>query len=226
MRWASYGEATVLNVNPSTKIGGRSPGGLAESFQALQYRTAFRTLCSPGSTALELTSKRTLLRLFAALAGFSLQSVADGESFMLDETLARGWENLVGRWGGPMSFRFLMQPAVAIFFAVRAGMRDARENKPPFLWTVLLESEFLAGADVGRSGRMWGQSLSSRLILDSIYQVIVHAGIFTLELLITATVLALVPYMVVARLVTRVARLAGVGKQAVARSTNDEESEK
>ena len=33
---------------------------------------------------------------------------------MLDEAFARGWENLVGRWGGPMSFRFLIQPAVAI----------------------------------------------------------------------------------------------------------------
>ena len=39
---------------------------------------------------------------------------------MLEETFARGWENLVVRWGGPMSFRFLIQPAVAILFAIRA----------------------------------------------------------------------------------------------------------
>ena len=52
---------------------------------------------------------------------------------MLDETIARGWENLVGRLGGPMSFRFLIQPAVAIFFAIRAGVKDARQNKPTFL---------------------------------------------------------------------------------------------
>ena len=38
------------------------------------------------------------------------------------------------------------------------------------------------------------------------------SGIFTLELLITATVLALVPYMVLRDLVSRVARWAGVGK--------------
>ena len=56
---------------------------------------------------------------------------------MLDEAFARGWENLVGRWGGPMSFRFLVQPAVAIFFAVRAGLKDARQDEPPFLWAVL-----------------------------------------------------------------------------------------
>jgi hypothetical protein len=56
---------------------------------------------------------------------------------MLEEALARGRENLVGRWGGPMSFRFLIQPAVAIFFAIRAGLKDARQHEPPFLWAVL-----------------------------------------------------------------------------------------
>ena len=63
------------------------------------------------------------------------------------------------------------------------------------------------------------------LILDSIYQVVVHAGIFALELLITATVLALVPYIVLRDLVTRIARWAGVGKQSVRSIANDEESE-
>jgi hypothetical protein len=44
------------------------------------------------------------------------------------------------------------------------------------------------------------------LILDSIYQVIVHSGIYTLELLLTATILALVPYAMLRGLVTRLAR--------------------
>ena len=52
------------------------------------------------------------------------------------------------------------------------------------------------------------------LVLDAIYQVVMHSGIFALELLITATVLALVPYMVLRDLVSRVARWLGVGKPA------------
>ena len=56
---------------------------------------------------------------------------------MLYETIARGWENFVDRLGGPMSFRFLMQPAMAIFFAVRAGIKDARQNNPTFLGCAL-----------------------------------------------------------------------------------------
>ena len=66
---------------------------------------------------------------------------------MLYETIARGWENLVGRLGGPMSFRFLMQPAVAIFFAIRAGVRDARRKQADVSGVCTLESEFVAGAD-------------------------------------------------------------------------------
>jgi hypothetical protein len=44
------------------------------------------------------------------------------------------------------------------------------------------------------------------LVLDSIYQVMVHSGIYALELLLTATILALVPYAIVRGLVTRLAR--------------------
>ena len=42
---------------------------------------------------------------------------------MLEATFARGCENLVNRWGRPMGSRFLVQPAVAILFAIRS-MRE------------------------------------------------------------------------------------------------------
>src|SRR4051794_2422103 len=103
---------------------------------------------------------------------------------MLQEAFARGWENLIGRWGGPMSFRFLLQPAVAILFAIRAGLNDARQHEPPFLWAVLSNP----GSRPERLRQIWkdvGTVFVVALILDSIYQVRVHAGIFTLELLIT-----------------------------------------
>ena len=144
---------------------------------------------------------------------------------MLEEALTRGWENLVGRWDGPMSFRFLIQPAMAILFAIRAGLKDAREGEPPFLWAVLSKSD-------RRQERLWqickgvGTVFIVALILDSIYQVIVHAGIYTLELLITATVLAVVPYVISRPLVTRIARLAGVGKHAGDSMVNGEEIKK
>ena len=123
----------------------------------------------------------------------------------MEEALRRGWENLIGRSDGPMNFRLVIQPAVAIFFAIRAGLRDARNGQPPFLWTVFSNADHRR--ELLRQGRKdVGTVFIVALILDAIYQVIVHSGIYTLELLLAATILALVPYALLRGLVTRLAR--------------------
>jgi hypothetical protein len=142
---------------------------------------------------------------------------------MLVESLARGLENLLGRLGGPMSFRFLMQPAVAIFFAIRAGVADAREHKPTFLGCALSNPRSWSPR-MRQSWKDVGTVFIVALVLDAIYQIVVQPGIYVLELLIVATVLALVPYMVVRDLASRVARWFGVGKQAAPSMTTDTES--
>ena len=93
-----------------------------------------------------------------------------------------------------MWLRLLMQPGVAIFFAVRAGLRDARLGKPSILCDLL--SDRITRQE--RFRQVWkdvGTVFIVALVLDSIYQVIVQGGIFALELLITAAALALVPYV-------------------------------
>jgi hypothetical protein len=44
------------------------------------------------------------------------------------------------------------------------------------------------------------------LILDAIYQLIVHRGAYVGEMLITATILAIVPYILIRGPVNRIAR--------------------
>jgi hypothetical protein len=104
-----------------------------------------------------------------------------------------------------MTFRLIFQPAMAVLLAIRAGLRDAREGQPPFLWTVF--------SHPGRRHELLRQSWDDignvfilALVLDSIYQLIVHSGIHALELLLTATILALIPYAMVRGPVTRLAR--------------------
>jgi len=118
-----------------------------------------------------------------------------------------------------MAFRLIMQPAVAVLFAIRAGLRDAREGQPPFLWTVF--------SHPGRRHQLlreaWGDVRNIfilALALDSIYQVIVHSGVYALELLFTATILALVPYVIVRGLVTRIARRQSAVSRADGRHGN------
>jgi len=102
-----------------------------------------------------------------------------------------------------MNFRLLVQPAVAILFAVHAGLKDARQNEPPFLWATLSNPSLRE-----LSQQVWtdvGKVFIFAVIFDAIYKVIVHAGILTLELLIAVTVLALRPYVFTRGLVRRIA---------------------
>ena len=122
----------------------------------------------------------------------------------MEETLGRVWENLFGRVGGPMTFRIVLQPSVAVFVAIRAGLRDARNGAPPYLWTVFTDAGrrralLLEGCkDVGRV-------FVVAIILDVIYQLIAQDSVYPGELLIVATMLAVVPYVAVRGPVTRIA---------------------
>lgn len=123
----------------------------------------------------------------------------------MEEILKRVWENLVGRSVGPMNFRLVIQPVVAIILAIRAGVKDAREGRPAFFWAVLSHRHYRP--ELLRHG--WqdvGKVFILAMILDAIYQLIVHRGVYVLEMLIIATVLAIVPYILVRGPVNRIAR--------------------
>ena len=94
----------------------------------------------------------------------------------MEEALRRGWEDLIGRSDGPMTFRLIVQAAMAIFLAIRAGLRDAREGQAPFLWSVF-SSPGRRPELLRRARNDVGNVFILALVLDSIYLVIVHSGI-------------------------------------------------
>jgi hypothetical protein len=55
----------------------------------------------------------------------------------MDDILRRFGEDLIGRSTGPMNLRLVIQPAVASVLAIRAGLKDAREGRPAFLWAAI-----------------------------------------------------------------------------------------
>jgi hypothetical protein len=125
----------------------------------------------------------------------------------MDELLTRVWENLIGRAHGPLTFRLLLQPAIAIYFATRAGLRDAREDRAPYFWALIYDPAHRR--EMLRQGwRDVGKIFVIAVVLDVIYQLLVVRWIYTGETLIVATVLALIPYLLIRGLVTRIARLA------------------
>ena len=51
----------------------------------------------------------------------------------MDHLITRITEDMIARVTGPMKFRLFLQPAMATFFAIRDGLKDAREGNPALL---------------------------------------------------------------------------------------------
>jgi hypothetical protein len=93
-----------------------------------------------------------------------------------------------------MHLRLVIQPAVAGVLAIRAGLKDAREGRPAFLWAAITNAAYRP--ELLRQGAQdVGKVFVVAVVLDAVYQLIVLRGVFLLELLVVATVLAIVPYV-------------------------------
>ena len=123
----------------------------------------------------------------------------------MHDLLTRFFGNLTGRVGGPMSFRLVIQPLVATFLAVRAGLKDARQGKPIYGWTVFTDPVYrreLLHAGWKDVAKVYVVAV----ILDCIYQIIVARWIYPGEALVVAAILAILPYLFIRGPVNRIAR--------------------
>lgn len=125
------------------------------------------------------------------------------------------WEriftSIAERPGGPMTFRFVLQPVMAAILAAIDGVRDARSGAPPYFWSLVTGS-------AARGDRLYdGIIATSRVILlglamDITYQLIEFNTLYPGEAAIVAVLLAFVPYLLLRGPFERLARLWGVGK--------------
>ncbi|SPF49445.1 conserved hypothetical protein [Syntrophobacter sp. SbD1] len=114
-------------------------------------------------------------------------------------------ENLIGRVSGPMKFRLIIQPLMAAVFAVRAGLKDAREQRPPYFWGIFKHPD--QRSDMLRDG--WesvGKIFIIAIVIDLVEQIIVFRGVYPGEALLVAFTLAFIPYLLIRGPVNRIAR--------------------
>ena len=123
----------------------------------------------------------------------------------MDNVWVRFGTQMVARVSGPMKFRLVLQPCMAAFFAIRAGLADARAGKTPYFWCLL--SDPAQRDDMLKDGwKSVGRVFILALVLDVVYQVIELRFVYPGEAIIVAFVLAILPYLILRGLVTRLAR--------------------
>jgi hypothetical protein len=108
------------------------------------------------------------------------------------------------RVSGPMKFRIVLQPIMATYFAIRSGWRDAKSGADPYFWSFL----------IGRGRRLnlikdgWesvGRVVLLSAGLDLVYQYFVQDSIHLRAAIIVAIALAVLPYVIVRGIATRIA---------------------
>jgi hypothetical protein len=135
--------------------------------------------------------------LVLILLGFALYGFSG-------EVHARIWKNIFARLGGPMTFRFLLQPTMATIAALHDGIKDARLGRAPYFWTILHDPE-------KRVERLReGVVSTARIILlglgiDAIYQFRVLKTFYPGEAVLIAFLLAFLPYLLLRGAIARIA---------------------
>jgi hypothetical protein len=121
----------------------------------------------------------------------------------MEDLFARIFENLVDRVSGPMKFRLILQPLMAIIFAIRDGRRDAREGQAPYFWAIFTDPA--NRGDMLRNGwKSVGKIFIVAIIIDLVYQYIVFRWFYPGEALIVAAILAFVPYLLIRGPINRI----------------------
>lgn len=137
----------------------------------------------------------------------------------MEHVLSRVWEQLLARVTGPMKFRLIMQPSMAIFLAIRKGLIDAREGKPPYFWGLCTDPQDRK-AMLKEGWKSIGKVFIVAVVLDVVYQIIVQKFVYPGETIIVAIILAIVPYLLVRGPVDRIVRRSR-GAETKERSAGD-----
>lgn len=122
----------------------------------------------------------------------------------MEEIFGRFVEHLIARVSGPMKFRILLQPVMASIFAILAGLRDAKADRPAYFWALFTQPA--QRAEMLKDGwKSVGKVFVLAMVLDVVYQLIVQRWVYPAEVIIVAFILAIVPYLILRGLVNRIA---------------------
>jgi len=165
-------------------------------------------LLGQGLTVAEPISKSQLLQARLAVAILLVLLVLAVAWYGISaQSLGRLWRDILDRPGGPMTFRFILQPAMAIIAALRDGVHDTRRGRKPYLWALINGVR----DPQGRRGRLWEGIISTARIIilgavmDMVYQRVVFKTFYPGQAGVMAILLAFVPYLLMRGPIGRIA---------------------
>lgn len=112
------------------------------------------------------------------------------------EFLNRFFGSFFPRLDGPLHFRFIMQPSMAIIFALIDGIKDAKMERRAYFWEMVKNTN--QRRELIKLGwKRIGKIFILAVVLDVIYQIKVYHWWYPGETLVVAILLAIIPYLLV-----------------------------
>jgi len=130
-------------------------------------------------------------------------SIAASRGQGLIDSFTRALNQLLDRTSGPFQLRFILQPIVAAVLAVRAGLKDARADRPAYLRTIIFQASERRRL-IEEGCKDIGRVFILAFVVDAIYQLIVFRWFYPAQSLIVAFGLSIVPYAVIRGPVKRI----------------------
>jgi hypothetical protein len=123
----------------------------------------------------------------------------------MQELLQQGWDRVLARLVGPLHFRLILQPLIAILLGIRDGLRDARTGEPPYVLALFSERERRRERIV----QLWASlriGLPLAILLDAAVQYLLFRSIRMVGAILVGTLLMAVPYSLARGLTNRIVR--------------------
>ena len=157
-----------------------NPKPREEAHRSLKSRINFRIVLFALLALVLLFALPSSLRYAYQHGGFYLFSAAF-------------FQDLPKRLTGPGRFRFVLQPAVAIFLGIRAGRADARDGKPAYILG-LVRGDSNRLAMLKEAFAQLATLIAVAILLDCISQFLILRAVYPGAALVVGPVLIAIPY--------------------------------
>jgi hypothetical protein len=114
--------------------------------------------------------------------------------------------DLVGRLTGPMTFRLVLQPIMAMLQATKDGLGDARAGRPPYFWSLFTQPALERRRLIQEGLHAVLRVIILGIVMEIAYQLIVFRWVYPGELVAVVLILAFLPYVLCRGPVNRLAR--------------------
>ena len=118
-------------------------------------------------------------------------------------SFAQFLEHLLARLTGPMHFRLILQPLVAIALGIRDGLKDARAGRPPFVTDLIVRPEGRK-RQLKRALQALIKPLVIAIILDAVAQYLMLGTIYPGAAVFVGVMIMAIPYSLARGLTNRI----------------------